>query len=64
MVNPNTGRMGTRYEFLGEFARPVEPAVGHSNYFRPPQDEHDPRLFEEGSNVVREQIRYAAKQNA
>lgn len=56
-MGPMTNRMGTRYEFLGQYAQEVEPDEGHSNYFRPPQDEHDPRLFEEGSNVVREEIR-------
>lgn len=51
------GRMGTRYEFLGELATPVEPAAGHSNYFSEVQSEHDPRLFEEGSDTVRPEIR-------
>lgn len=51
------GRMGTRYEFLQEFARPVDLAEGHSGYFATPDEGLDPRLFIEGTEQMRPEIR-------
>lgn len=52
------GRMGTRYEFIEDFARPIDPDPGASNFFSAPQEEHDPRLFEPHSDMVKEEIRF------
>lgn len=51
------GRMGTRYEFMNEFAQPVEPVEGHSSYFSTPSDTLDPRVFIEGTDKMRPEIR-------
>jgi hypothetical protein len=50
-------RMGTRYEYLTEFARPVEPDAGGSGYFGAPAESLDPRLFIEGTEQLRPEIR-------
>ena len=51
------GVMGTRYEFLSRGAVPVDDSPGHSNYFAPLSEEHDPRLFEPGTDRLREDVR-------
>jgi hypothetical protein len=49
--------MGTRFDQIGQHAAPVEYDEGGSGYFAAPTDHLDPRLFIEGTEQLRPEIR-------